>query len=164
MIMSANGNTFSEVNGPLLGRKRYKEMLDVKGDLSIRLIHPEYEISYDLINPESETGINASVRQWAKKEGIENLGMAISLTSKGRLRTFDVLDITYDQSLSLILSLDFDTVAVFRSDEGVLFITSPSALDMRLCYAYDETHSVFEVLGARACTPDRTLKENGKGL
>lgn len=157
--MPTCGDTFSEVNGPFISRERYREMLDVRGNLSIGLIHPDYVISDDLIDPESETGINAAVRRWAEKEGIEGLQMAISLTSDGRPRTFDVLNITYGQSLSLVLSLDFDAVAAFRSDEGVLFITSLSAAYMRCHYTYEGPSVVFEALGARECNPDGSLKD-----
>ena len=158
--MPTCGDTFSEVNGPFISRERYREMLDVRGNLSIGLIHPDYVISDDLIDPESETGINAAVRRWAEAKGIKGLQMAISLTSEGRPRTFDVLNITFDQGLSLMLAMDYDAVAVFRSDEGVLFITSTSAAFMRGWYTYNGSHSVFEVLGARECNPDGTLKDS----
>ena len=161
--MPVYGDTFSEVNGPFISMEIYREMLDVKGDLSIGLIHPDYVISADLIDPESETGVNAAVRRWAEKEGIENLRMTISLISDGRPRTFDVLGITYSQSLSLVLSLDFDAVAVFRSDEGVLFITSLSAAYMKCHYTY-ETDMEFWMRNAKACNPDGTLKNDEKGL
>lgn len=150
--MPVYGDTFSEVNGPFISREIYREMLDVKGDLSIGLIHPE-----------SETGVNAAVREWTEKEGVENLRTAISLTSDGRPRTFDVLNITYGQSLSLVLSLGFDVVAMFRSDEGVLFITSLSAAYMKCHYAYG-TDMEFWMRNAKACNPDGTLKNDEKGL